>query len=99
MFDRGQQESPEASAIAIGQPKILFLENSSEEFLCQVLRVMWTVPTPADVGIERIPVRAAQNLKGDSSLRTVDFAGLQHDTPVGGQKSPALTTMRITFSP
>ena len=82
MFQRRQQERAEPSAFRAQAGEIIFLQKPREERLRQILRVFLVVPAPADVGVKRKPVSAAQFLQRAIRLRRVPSARREHDRPM-----------------
>lgn len=55
----------------------------------QILRVLVSQTTPANIRIKRVPVSAAELFRGGRGLRRVRLASRQDDTPVGrGERAP-----------
>src|SRR5262245_42569917 len=92
--DGNQQKSPEPTSLSIGKSNVVLLEQRSEEFLRQVLRVGGRGPPSADERIHRVPVSLAQSRQGRFSLCRLWRAGCDNDAPAGRGKF-ALTRERI----
>src|SRR5439155_15037332 len=69
MLQRGQQKSTELAPGAIHGPQVIPSQQPREKLLGQFLGIIRTVTAAAHMGIERIPVSAAQLLKRRSGLR------------------------------
>jgi len=68
MFQRGQEKGAEPPALGAETFEVILREKPGEKPLHQVLGVLLGLALPADVGIERIPVAAAQLLERDVRL-------------------------------
>src|SRR6266498_4573071 len=64
MLQRRQQERAEPAFLWMDLIEIVLLQQPREETLGQVFGVRRTVPLPANVSVERIPVTAAQLFQG-----------------------------------
>src|SRR5438046_1215641 len=68
----------EFAALSIDGPEIVLLDEQPEEFLREIFCILRLVHRIADMGVKRIPVKAAQVLEGLSRARRVLLAR-QHD--------------------
>src|ERR1043166_2818744 len=85
MFERCEKKRSELPFLAIHGAQLIFLEQTSEEFLREVLRVRHFVAFAADVSVKRIPIRAAKF--GEGLCRTGRrLLRCQHRTPVRGSE-------------
>src|SRR4051812_32111752 len=64
MLERLQKERAKSAAIRIRQSQIFLFQEPREKFLSGILRVMRTLPLPANVNVKRIPIGATQRLEG-----------------------------------
>ncbi len=81
--DTRKQESAQLAFGGIGSGEDLFLDESREEALRQILRIVGILARVADVSVDRIPVRLAeprQCLEGGGIIRA---AGASDRAPVG----------------
>ncbi len=69
MFQRREQEGAEPSAFGAQAGEIILLEETREKRLGQILGILLGVAAPADIGVERKPVGAAQFLQRPVGLR------------------------------
>ena len=60
VLEGAEQVKSEFTLLAIGEGEVLLLDQPSEKSLSQVLCVMGVATAAAEVGVERIPVSAAE---------------------------------------
>src|ERR1035441_9869237 len=84
MVQSALEKGPERSALTAHLGEVISPEQSREEFLGQILRVLGRTAPAAHIGVNGVPVRLAEVFKGLSGSRRVPAAGSQHDAPVGG---------------
>jgi len=60
VLQRGEQERAETPALAIRRLDVVLFEQLGEEPLNQVFGLLLRIPAPAQVGVQRVPVRLAQ---------------------------------------
>ena len=77
-----QKERTEPSAAAVGAAEIALLDESGEEPLRQVLRLVGSIPLPPHEGENRIPVEGTEAGKRLLSARRAALAGGEHETPL-----------------
>lgn len=68
MFQRGEEERPEAAARTVGGAEMVFCEQAREEFLREILGVVRAVSLPADESEDGLPASAAGFFQGVACL-------------------------------
>src|SRR5262249_24238592 len=84
----GEQEGAELPPRRVGVVQKVLLQEPGEELLGQLLGPVGGTDLPAEVGVERIPVAAAEAGQGLARLGGRAIAGLQHDAPVRRGEPP-----------
>ena len=82
MLQRRQQERTKPALLAAEALQVIALKEAGKETLGEVFGVLLRVAVAADVGIEGIPVGAAQFLQRPFCLWRAAAASGQHDRPV-----------------
>src|SRR5438552_2910991 len=86
MLKRRQQERAELALGPVHARKIILLQQTSEEPLCQILRfVRFVTPAPNE-DVKRVPVSPAQLLQGCGCRFGLLPAGRKDDAPMGRGK-------------
>jgi hypothetical protein len=89
MFERRQKIRAESATLAFETNEVIPFQKLRKERLRQVLCVFFGMALPADIGVEREPVRATKLFQRGPGLRLVWPAGGQHDRPMRGGEDVA----------
>src|SRR5262249_19934444 len=89
MAEGGEQESAKATPIAVGPGQPISFQQTREEFLRQILGILWVVTAPPHVGIKWVPINRAEMREGGARARAVLLRGRQHDGPMRRGKDGA----------
>src|ERR1035441_9075597 len=84
MVQSALEKGPERSACPAHLGEVITPDQSREEFLGQILRVLGRMAPAAHIGVNGVPVGWAALFKGLPGSRRVPAAGSQHHAPVGG---------------
>jgi len=82
MIERREQKRSQLAALPVGQVKDVVVQQVREERLSKVLGVAGVLPTPADLGIQRIPVDLAECPQRRLCGRCLIVAGRRDQAPV-----------------
>ncbi len=82
-----EQEGPEAAFVAIHRPQETLLKQPLEESLRQVLRLVRFMSATPDMGIERIPIGAAQTFQRFIRSFRIVVGRREDNAPMGGEKT------------
>ena len=72
----GQQKRAEASPFAAEVVQVVLLEHAYEKALRQILGLVWRVPASSHVGVDRIPIGAAEDRQSFLESLGLESAGL-----------------------
>jgi hypothetical protein len=86
MFQRRQQERAELPAFGAESFEIILLQEFLEESLHQILRVLFRLVLPSDIGVERIPVSLAKLAQRAVGLRRRLAPRGKDDRPARGNE-------------
>ena len=95
MFQRRHQKRPEPALALLDGVEKVPPQQPREELLRQVLRVVRAIAFAANVGVERIPIGAAEPLQGFTRLGRFYAPSLQNDAPMGRRKPGLAAWHRI----
>ena len=94
-FQRHDEEGAKPAFFPGGGLQVVLLQEPGEELLGKVLGIGRAVPLPTHVGIEGIPISAAESFQRGSRLRRILPARRQHHRPMRRHEDrPALTNLR-----
>ena len=86
MVDGDHEERTELAFAPVHLRQVVLVQQPEEELLREVLRVVRLVTPLPHVGIERVPVGAAELFQGFLRAGRRVVPGRKHDAPVGGGK-------------
>src|SRR5262245_16480618 len=87
MFEGSQQEGAELAAFRAETFEVVAFEETGEERLCEIFRVLPSVTAPSHIGVKRIPIELAKFAQGMVRLRRRFAASRQHDRPASGDEN------------
>src|SRR5262249_40187830 len=90
MLERSQQEGAEFALFWIDGPKVILLQQPSEEFLGQILGFVGLIAASANESVQGVPIRAAQVFQRRIDLGRTALARSQHDCPMSRREGNPL---------
>jgi hypothetical protein len=84
-----EQKGAKLPTLALRLLYIVTFEQPGEEALGQILRILRAVAASPDIRVERIPISAAELLKGRGGLRGI-LLPCRQDTPVSRGKNAGI---------
>jgi hypothetical protein len=97
MLQRTEQEVAEPAPLRIGSAQGAFLQQVDKEILCEVLRVLASMPTSPNEGVNRVAIKAIELLKGSAGLYVASNGGGSQQSPLGRAKAWPYTRRRIKW--
>ena len=94
MFQRGEQEGSEAASFWSGRAQCIVFEHVAEEGLRQVFGVLRRFALAAQKNVERIPISAAEFLKGPLGFSGAVALARAADGGPAGRAKIAVTTWK-----
>jgi len=88
VFEGDDEEGAEAAFAGVGGVEPVMFEEAGEEFLGEVLGVVGGTAAAAGVGVEGVPVAAADGLEGGGGAGGLALGGGEDHRPAGGWKQP-----------
>src|SRR6516162_6422857 len=85
-FQGGQNEGAEPAFFRDSAVEVSAFQHAHEEFLGEILRLIWRITAPPEISIQRVPVVLGQKSESGPSFFSLWIAGSDHQGPTGGRK-------------